>query len=402
MGRKFYLLWLLSAALGAMGAAADVSWHFSRVFDEFSPPHNVATTGFLLNIGLLYWALVRQRERLSNGERIGLMINALGTALFLIGIPLDFTWHQIYGIDITTWSPTHLLLFYSACVSEIGMLKAWLSSPDGRSRGAWPVTFFICFFFLSAALFPLSQQEYAATALDSLNRTGKTPWFVAPDLWRLAGPQAVSLAKGNAPDWLYLVYQPAVAALALTIVSIAVRFNAARQSGAQTMLLSRWYRYVPATGLVLALLAFRVIARAVFSVIGMPVAVIPWWLIPLALILDVAFLFESLLPAFTRALPATVRALPQAVAGALGAIIATLGLYGSMQILSGYHILMPAAPFAALPIAVLFAPVGAVAGVLLADWILEDVEAQAMPGTAPSHKAEPALAGAGGSKPRGV
>lgn len=280
------------------------------------------------------------------------------------------------------------------------MLKAWLSSPDGRSRGAWPVTFFICFFFLSAALFPLSQQEYAATALDSLNRTGKTPWFVAADLWRLAGPQAVRLAKGNAPDWLYLVYQPAVAALALTVVSIAVRFNAAQGSRAQTTLVSRWYRYAPATGLVLALLAFRVSARAVFSIIGMPVAVIPWWLIPLALILDVAFLFESLVPAFTRALPATVRARPQAVIGAIGAIIGTLGLYGSMQILQGYHILMPAAPLAALPVALLAAAVGAVAGVLLVGWILEDVEAQTVPSTTPSSKAEPALAGVGGSKPR--
>ncbi|HEX8032616.1 MAG TPA: hypothetical protein VF510_02155 [Ktedonobacterales bacterium] len=394
MGRKFYLLWLLSAALGALGAAADVSWHFSRVFDEFSPPHNVATTGFILNIGLLYWALVRHRDRLSDGERVGLMLNALGTALFLVGIPLDFTWHQIFGIDITTWSPTHLLLFYSACVSEVGVLKAWLSSPEGHGRGSWAISFFICFFFLSAALFPLGQQEYAAVALDSLNRTGKAPWFVAPDLWALAGPQAVKLAKGGAPDWLYLVYQPAVAALVLTVVSMLLRFSAVRQYKAQASAVSRWYSYLPATCLVLALLAFRIAGRTVFSIIGMPVATIPWWLIPLALVLDIAFLFESVLTTLTRVLPAAVRAQPQAVVGALGAIVGTLAYYGSMLVLRNYHVLMPAAPLALLPVALVTAAAGAVAGALLAGWLLEQAEAQTVRGATTTRAAKPALAGA--------
>ena len=394
MGRKFYLLWLLSAALGAMGAAADVSWHFSRVFDEFSPPHNVATTGFILNIGLLYWALIRHRDRLSDGERIGLNLNVLGTALFLIGIPLDYAWHEIRGIDITTWSPTHLLLFYSACVSEVGMLKAWLSTPEGRRRGSRPITFFICFFFLSAALFPLSQQEYAATALDSLNRTGKAPWFVAPDLWALAGPQAVRLAKGGAPDWLYLVYQPAVAALVLTVVSILLRFHATRTDSAQASAASRWYRYLPATGLVLALLVFRVVGRTVFSVIGMPVATIPWWLISLAFLMDVAFLCEPLLPAFTRLLPAPVRARPHLISGALGALVGTLAYYGSMLALRNYHILEPAVPLAVLPLALLTAAAGAVAGALLAEWALENAAAQPLSsGAAPTRGAEPVAAG---------
>lgn len=399
MGRKFYLLWLLSAALGAMGAAADVSWHFSRVFDEFSPPHNVATTGFILNIGLLYWALIRHRDRLSAGERTGLMLNALGTAIFLIAIPLDFTWHKIFGVDITTWSPTHLMLFYSACISEFGVLKAWLSTPEGRSRGSWPVTFFINFFFLSAMLFPLSQQEYAATALDSLNRTGKTPWFVAPDLWALAGPQAVRLAKGGAPDWLYLVYQPAVAVLVFTVVSILLRANAMRTDGAQTSAASRWYRYLPATGLALALIAFRVAGRAVFSSIGMPVATIPLWLIPLALVLDVAFLVEPFLRPLTNALPERVRAHPHVVAGALGAIVGTLAYYGSMLLLhNSYHVLIPAAPAAVLPVALLTAAAGAVAGALLAEWALEHAVEQSQPGAAPTRRGEPVVAGVRNAK----
>lgn len=399
MGRKFYLLWLLSAALGALGAAADVSWHFSRVFDEFSPPHNVATTGFILNIGLLYWALVRHRDRLSDGERVGLMLNALGTALFLIGIPLDFTWHQIFGIDITTWSPTHLLLFYSACISEVGMLKAWLSSPEGRSRGSWAITFFICFFLLSAALFPLGQQEYAAVALDSLNRTGKAPWFVAPDLWALAGPQAVRLAKGGAPDWLYLVYQPAVATLVLTVVSVLLRFSAVRQDKAQTTAVSRWYSYLPATCLVLALLAFRLAGRMVFSIIGMPVATIPWWLIPLAVVLDVVFLFEPARSTRTQMLSARVRARPERVAaGVLGAVVATLAYYGSTLVLRNYHVLMPAMPLAALPVALVTASAGAVAGRLLAEWLLQQAEAQTVRGVTSTRSTKPALAGARNAK----
>ena len=137
MGRKFYVVWLTSAFLGAAGAAGDVSWHFSRLFDEFSPPHDIATAGTILNIVLLYWALVHERHRLAGPERFGLLVNAAGLVIYAVTIPLDLTYHLIFGIDITTWSPTHLMLFYSSCLGQVGALIAWLASPTARMRGGW-------------------------------------------------------------------------------------------------------------------------------------------------------------------------------------------------------------------------------------------------------------------------
>ena len=140
MRPRIYALWFFAAALvGAIGSASDVSWHFSRLFDEVSPPHLIAAGGFLINLALIYWALVH--ECVTGVERTGWRLNALGAAVFVFAIPLDYLWHLLFGLDNTVWSPPHLLLFYSAAPITLGVLLAWLTRPTSRTRPGQALTF---------------------------------------------------------------------------------------------------------------------------------------------------------------------------------------------------------------------------------------------------------------------
>lgn len=373
MGRRFYVLWLLAALLGAVGAAADVSWHFSRLFDEFSPPHDIATTGFIANLVLLWWALYRQRERVTGPERTGLMINAVALALFLIGSPLDLAWHLAFGIDLTTWSPTHLLLFYSAVFGQAGVLLAWLSSPTGRQRGGWVITACIALLMISSTLFPFYQQEYAAVALDSLVRTGRAPWFVAPDMWALAGTQAQRLARNGTPDWLYPAGEALLLSWVLTLSAVLIRAHFPERVGARPLGKgSVWHGFGAATGLIAVYLLLRLCIRTIFHLVGMPIAVIPVWQLALALALDVALLLAASLPAkpWLARLPlprwASARVRQQTLLAALGCVVGTLAVYATMAGLRAAHTIEPAVPLAALPFALILAALGAGIGCLLA------------------------------------
>lgn len=385
MGRRFYILWLVAASLSAIGAAADIAWHFSRLFDEFSPPHNIATTGFIVNLGLLFWALVLRRQQLSGPEHTGLLLSAGAIAAYLIGIPLDLAWHVIFGVDITAWSPTHLLLFYSSWVGQIAMMLAWLASPTARRRGAWAVTFAIGVLQLSSGLFPLGQQEYGAVALDALARTGRAPWYVAPDMWALAGRQAERLARGGAPDWLYLVALSTMGGLCLALGASLIRSHDRRTRPRSTHAATRWYAAGAATGLVAALLLFRLVMRAIFAAVHMPVAVIPWWLLALGLAID-ASLFLAPRLAFISPprwapfpLWATAQTRQTTVVAALGGMLGSLAIYGIIATMRAAHAIVPATQLASLPFAMLAGAIGSAAGVLLAARMIQFAEATLAP-----------------------
>ena len=56
---------------------------------------------------------------------------ALGVGA-LIGFPLDALWHQAYGLDVTLWSPTHLMLVGGGGLATI---PTWLMLIEGRPAG---------------------------------------------------------------------------------------------------------------------------------------------------------------------------------------------------------------------------------------------------------------------------
>ena len=133
-------LWALATA--ALGLYWDVGWHidFGRDKALFTPPHTMIVIGLA---GIIYSAgiaaLFATLDEAPVGVRIlgvripysAMPMAALGVGA-LVGFPLDALWHEAYGIDVTLWSPTHLMLVGGGGLATIAV---WLMLMEGRPAG---------------------------------------------------------------------------------------------------------------------------------------------------------------------------------------------------------------------------------------------------------------------------
>src|SRR3954453_10683643 len=105
-------VWLLAFFLKHIGASWDVAWHFRFLRDDLIPPHmiNLVGNGFA---GALLFCQFRTGVA---AEPRGFLVMLIGYAVFLIAIPLDVLNHRIFGLDVTIWSPTHLMLFLGSTI----------------------------------------------------------------------------------------------------------------------------------------------------------------------------------------------------------------------------------------------------------------------------------------------
>ena len=301
--KKVYGLWLLAFGLKLFGSGWDTSWHFKYFFDTFSPPHNINTVGFLLA-----WALVgyhwggtewaqRQVARLPAGlqsftrkwvllERLGserhmdrgsLIVTTGGLIVFLVAAPIDQVWHRIFGLDLTTWSPTHLGLFAGTELAILGVLMGVYRHNRTDQRGSFDSIALLCLggFLLEAFLFACGQQEYGYITLYAINHPDYVnvqhmTTFPIPALLAAAQNQggAYALATGSVPTWIYPYYQ-------LLMVTAILQFM---------RLLHR--RLWTATAVAALYLAYRLFARFVLHSFDFPVSFVPYYLIGIGLSLD--------------------------------------------------------------------------------------------------------------------
>jgi hypothetical protein len=128
--------WTLTVAV--IGFIWDVAWHidFGRDRQLFTSAHTLILTG-LLGIGAAGVASIGLAtvERAPVWRRIGpLHVPASALALIVLsggaatGFPLDDLWHRFYGIDVTMWGPTHLLMIGGASFTPIAL---WLMFAEG-------------------------------------------------------------------------------------------------------------------------------------------------------------------------------------------------------------------------------------------------------------------------------
>jgi hypothetical protein len=143
--------WALLVAF--IGFVWDVGWHADTGRDRelFTVPHLLILIGLtgIVAAGLVsIWSATRNdaptgwRRR---GWRIpysSLPLLAIGGGA-LLGFPLDDLWHAAYGIDVTMWSPTHLLMIGGASLSPIAlwlMLSEAGATRTERGRILWAST----------------------------------------------------------------------------------------------------------------------------------------------------------------------------------------------------------------------------------------------------------------------
>lgn len=132
---------LYGLLLAGVGFYSDVAWHVALGRDEelLTAPH----TGILLGlVGILAGAVlgttVATLGRWDGGWHVAgmrvpwsmLPLGALGLGA-VSGFPMDEVWHFAFGVDVTMWSPTHMLMILGASFTG---LAGWLVLADAGVR----------------------------------------------------------------------------------------------------------------------------------------------------------------------------------------------------------------------------------------------------------------------------
>jgi hypothetical protein len=236
------------AAIGGLGTQVaafwDDDWHrrFGGFGNDFLwPPHLLIylSLGFIAACGIGSLVLtLRGRGDIRRRFRAmpAVSITGLVAAFMVVLLPSDAIWHQIYGLDITAWSPPHLLAainFSLVLLAAAGAQLSLLPSSGWRTlRG-------------------ISRQELAALVILALAtlellQIGLTEWDGQAVLQRTGGP-GFAAAFAARPAWLY----PAVvASIALFVGQLSIW--SVRRAGVATLV-------------AVMVLAFRVVALAGFD-----------------------------------------------------------------------------------------------------------------------------------------
>ena len=142
------VFWALLAAkfIAGWGVQWDIQWHVRIGRDTFwIAPHVMTYAGVtlavLLSFGMLAWDTRRGRAPVAPLRLAGLAgtrgfhLAAWGIALTVLAAPIDDLWHRLFGLDVTLWSPPHLLGIAGGVVNSWGCLViASELYPDGAAR----------------------------------------------------------------------------------------------------------------------------------------------------------------------------------------------------------------------------------------------------------------------------
>ena len=139
-------LWALLVAklVGAWGIGWDIRWHLMIGRDSFwIAPHAMTyasvIAGALIPLGVLAvetwrrrWGADRLRAATTVGRRgtRGFHLAWWGMIITILAAPIDDLWHRLFGLDVTIWSPPHLLLFAGFQVAHLGGLLIALEVYD--------------------------------------------------------------------------------------------------------------------------------------------------------------------------------------------------------------------------------------------------------------------------------
>jgi hypothetical protein len=133
--------------IAGIGFGNDVAWHIYTGRDKhlFTAPHVMIVLGLTLIgvaalLGILFASLAGIDTALRyRSLRIPWSAASLGvlSATAVAGFPLDDLWHIRYGIDVTMWSPTHMLMIVGGSLAP---LAAWLALGEAGVKpndGPW-------------------------------------------------------------------------------------------------------------------------------------------------------------------------------------------------------------------------------------------------------------------------
>ncbi|MEU0529276.1 hypothetical protein [Amycolatopsis tolypomycina] len=273
--RFCYGMWLAAFAFKLVGSSWDMSWHFMWLRDDLAPPHLINTVGTVIIVVLV---AIHSYTGLGCDKR-SLRLMQVGLLTFLIAAPLDVINHRVNGLDLTAWSPSHMMLYLGTGIMQAGVLLGWLRfSPPGRFRtgvllGLWA-------FFLENTFFPNGQQEYGILGLRAWERGEPEAEqslldFAANQIGHPVDRTAVLHFTMPIPSWVYPLWGIGVMALILVLARRTLGF--------------RW----AATSVALAYVAYRSVMWPLLLGLGFPVSTVPFYLLFVGLAVDLAFAMTS-------------------------------------------------------------------------------------------------------------
>jgi hypothetical protein len=262
--RWIYTAWLGAFLLKLLGSSWDVSWHFRWLRDDLAPPHLLNSAGTAVVVGLVLF-----HSYTGYGvDRRALRLMQWGIGLFLIAVPIDILNHRINGLDITSWSPSHALLYLGTAIMLAGAIRGWwlYAAPgrvrDGVSLGLWLL-------FVENALFPNQHQEYGVLSVRAFD-AGQTT--AEPQLLDFAASQGASPLEFAlpVPSWVHPTWLICAGLLSLLLARKIVGL--------------RW----TATIITAAYLVYRAVTGVALVAIGFPPSVYPVVLLVGAVLVDLA------------------------------------------------------------------------------------------------------------------
>ncbi|HWW09975.1 MAG TPA: hypothetical protein VNY76_06985 [Candidatus Acidoferrales bacterium] len=135
-------LWALTTAF--VGFMWDVAWHtdLGRDRELFTVPHTLIILGLLgIGVAAAVSIVYATRDRAAAGWRVRSLVIPAGAAVLLVmsaaalvAFPLDDLWHATYGVDVTMWSPTHLVMIGGASLTPLALALLLWEAPGSVSR----------------------------------------------------------------------------------------------------------------------------------------------------------------------------------------------------------------------------------------------------------------------------
>ncbi len=130
---------LFLLGIGVVGLYWDVAYHIDFGRDEvlFTPSHTMivlALGGLVVTAGITVLFATLDGDpsvRRIAGLRVPRSAVALGALGLggLVAFPLDDVWHRAFGVDVTLWSPTHLMLVGAGALATIPL---WLMLAEAK------------------------------------------------------------------------------------------------------------------------------------------------------------------------------------------------------------------------------------------------------------------------------
>ncbi|SDC98339.1 hypothetical protein SAMN05660690_3190 [Geodermatophilus telluris] len=262
--RWIYTAWLGAFLLKMLGSSWDVSWHFKWLRDDLAPPHLLNSAGTAVVV-----ALVVFHSYSGYGvDRRALRLMQWGIGTFLVAVPVDIVNHRVNGLDITSWSPSHALLYLGTAVMLAGAVRGWwLYAAPGRVRDL--VSLGLWLFFVENVLFPNQHQEYGVLSLRAYEagRTTAEPQLLD---FAVAQGQTPTTFMLPVPSWVHPAWLVCAGLLSLVVARRVVGL--------------RW----TATAIAGAYLAYRAVVWAGLVALDFPPSVLPFVLLVGAVCVDLA------------------------------------------------------------------------------------------------------------------